>query len=367
MKYQSLVIHLPYCCQFGPLEPRTRRPRGRGDARPRTAHGSPAVADDPRREVGQMTQVDMNAVKDKADIQKYVLGSMLSGGDSDPPDITARGWPRACDEYQVWALQDAAEDSLDLRHRRRARPQQRGRRGDLPAQHRPGRHAQPGAGRAGRAGHGPRDGRHGHPLGLRPVRRRVPGSRAGAAPTRASANRRNWWPTGRRRGARAPSSPCPNGRSVLACAKHFLGDGGTQDGEDQGNTCATRPRCGESTWRPIRRRQGRRGLDHGLLQQLERPEDARQQNTCSPTCSRANWASRASWSPTGRPSTSSRPTTRRDIERSINAGLDMVMIPNGPGQKNNYVEFITPAQGTGRRGQGAPGADRRRRAPDPAR
>jgi beta-glucosidase len=29
------------------------------------------------------------------------------------------------------------------------------------------------------------------------------------------------------------------------------------------------------------------------------------------------------------------------IERSVNAGLDMAMIPNGPGQKNNYEEFIT--------------------------
>ncbi|TAL01508.1 MAG: beta-glucosidase, partial [Verrucomicrobia bacterium] len=29
------------------------------------------------------------------------------------------------------------------------------------------------------------------------------------------------------------------------------------------------------------------------------------------------------------------------IERSINAGLDMIMIPNGSGTKNNYVEFIT--------------------------
>src|SRR6202011_249285 len=28
------------------------------------------------------------------------------------------------------------------------------------------------------------------------------------------------------------------------------------------------------------------------------------------------------------------------IEPSINAGLDMIMIPNGQGQKNNYVEFI---------------------------
>jgi beta-glucosidase len=28
------------------------------------------------------------------------------------------------------------------------------------------------------------------------------------------------------------------------------------------------------------------------------------------------------------------------VERSINAGLDLVMIPNGPGQKNSYVDFI---------------------------
>ena len=54
--------------------------------------------------IGQMTQVDMNALKDKADIQKYYLGSMLSGGDSDPADITAQGWLKACEEYQSWAL-----------------------------------------------------------------------------------------------------------------------------------------------------------------------------------------------------------------------------------------------------------------------
>jgi beta-glucosidase len=29
------------------------------------------------------------------------------------------------------------------------------------------------------------------------------------------------------------------------------------------------------------------------------------------------------------------------IEISINAGVDMIMIPSGPGQKNNYVDFIT--------------------------
>jgi len=29
------------------------------------------------------------------------------------------------------------------------------------------------------------------------------------------------------------------------------------------------------------------------------------------------------------------------IEKSVNGGLDMAMIPNGPGQKNNYFEYIT--------------------------
>jgi beta-glucosidase len=34
-----------------------------------------------------------------------------------------------------------------------------------------------------------------------------------------------------------------------------------------------------------------------------------------------------------------------DIETSINAGLDMVMIPNGPGHKNNYIEFFEGLRG----------------------
>jgi beta-glucosidase len=34
------------------------------------------------------------------------------------------------------------------------------------------------------------------------------------------------------------------------------------------------------------------------------------------------------------------PDYKNDVEQSINAGLDMIMIPNGPGKPNNYVEFI---------------------------
>ena len=54
--------------------------------------------------IGQMTQADLKAVKDKADVAKYALGSILSGGDSDPDDITAQGWAKTHDELQSWAL-----------------------------------------------------------------------------------------------------------------------------------------------------------------------------------------------------------------------------------------------------------------------
>src|ERR1700690_3719961 len=54
--------------------------------------------------IGQMVQVDRNALKDKADIQKYFLGSMLSGGDSHPSDNHARTWLQMVNEYQSWAL-----------------------------------------------------------------------------------------------------------------------------------------------------------------------------------------------------------------------------------------------------------------------
>ena len=69
--------------------------------------------------IGQMTQVDMLALKDKADIARYAFGSMLSGGDSDPSDNTPKAWAAAYDDYQSWARpRVAAEDSTDLWHRR---------------------------------------------------------------------------------------------------------------------------------------------------------------------------------------------------------------------------------------------------------
>ena len=92
---------------------------------------------------------------------------------------------------------------------------------------------------------------------------------AGAAPTRRSARRPELvsamgvaimnglqYPTG---GSKI---------SILANAKHYLGDGGTANGVTGGPTPATRRRCARSTSRRTRPRRRARRLDHGLVQQL---------------------------------------------------------------------------------------------------
>jgi len=57
--------------------------------------------------VGQMCQPDQSALKNVADIEKYFLGSLLSGGGSGPKnkaDYNLRGWTEMVDNYQRHAL-----------------------------------------------------------------------------------------------------------------------------------------------------------------------------------------------------------------------------------------------------------------------
>ena len=55
--------------------------------------------------IGQMVQVDLGAIsKAKTDIQKYFIGSALSGGDSDPKDNTPQSWLDAVEELEAQAL-----------------------------------------------------------------------------------------------------------------------------------------------------------------------------------------------------------------------------------------------------------------------
>jgi beta-glucosidase len=51
--------------------------------------------------VGQMTQAERNALKSKSDIATYALGSLLSGGGSVPTPNTPAGWAAMIDTFQL--------------------------------------------------------------------------------------------------------------------------------------------------------------------------------------------------------------------------------------------------------------------------
>lgn len=290
--------------------------------------------------LGQMTQADMNAVKDKADIQKYGFGSMLSGGDSDPPDITAKGWLKACEEYQSWALKTRLKIPLIY---------------GIDAVH----------------GHNNVDGAviFPHDIGLGATRNakliekaeRITaleiagtGMHWGFAPCVAAAQCPSWGRTYESfsespelasllgaAAVRGLQSKLPNGGYILASPKHYLGDGGTQNGVDQGNTV-----CDEATLRklhlapylgPIKAGAGSIMVSYSswngqkmhankyLLTDVLKGELGFQGFLVS------DWAAIDQLSS----------DYKTAIEKSVNAGLDMAMIPNGAGQKNNYVQFIT--------------------------
>ena len=289
--------------------------------------------------VGQMTQVDTGALKDKSHIQKYCLGSVLSGGDSDPPDNSPQSWLRLVEECQSWAGKTHLKIPLLY---------------GIDAVH----------------GHNNVDGAvifpHNIGLGATHNPRLVEqaarvtasemagtGIRWAFAPCIAVAQDERWGRTYESFGespelvgelGAAAVRGFQGGRlsdptSVLACAKHFVGDGGTQGGVDQGNTMvdedalrrlhlapypmAIKGNVGSimvsySSWNGVKMHNHRH-----LLTEVLKGELGFKGFVVS------DWAAidQLPYDYKG------------DIESSVNAGLDMVMVPNGPGQRNNYVEF----------------------------
>src|SRR5438445_11118044 len=60
----------------------------------------------PDEKIGQMVQVDSDVLKDKSDVQKYFLGSVLSGGSSDPAEGNSpQSWLKHVESFQQYALQ----------------------------------------------------------------------------------------------------------------------------------------------------------------------------------------------------------------------------------------------------------------------
>ena len=62
--------------------------------------------------IGQMTQPDQEYLKDLSDIEDLFLGSILSGGSSDPKEgNTVENWTDLYDRLQQHTAQDAARRS----------------------------------------------------------------------------------------------------------------------------------------------------------------------------------------------------------------------------------------------------------------
>ena len=292
--------------------------------------------------IGQMTQADMDALKDKNDVKKYFLGSVLSGGSSDPsPDNTAQSWSRAVDQFKSIALETRLKIPLLY---------------GIDAVH----------------GHNNVDGAviFPHNIGLgathnpeliqkaaRVTAKEIAGTgiQWAFAPCIAVAQNEHWGRTYESYGD-TPEVVTPLGAaavvglqgeqlsadpaSVLACAKHFIGDGGTLNGIDQGNDVVDEATIRKMFLPPyiaavkagvgsimVSYNSWNGKILHGhkyLLTDVLKGELGFKGFLVS------DWAAIDQISP----------NFKNDIEASINAGLDMIMIPNGPGQSNNYVQFI---------------------------
>ncbi len=292
--------------------------------------------------IGQMTQVDMLALKDKSDVEKYFIGSVLSGGSSDPSaGNSPAAWSDAVQQFRDEALKTRLKIPLIY---------------GIDAVH----------------GHNNIEGAvlFPHNIGMGATRNpklvereeRVTaeeiagtGIQWAFAPCIAVAQNERWGRTYESFGD-SPDLVSPLGAaavkgfqgrnlagsaSILACAKHYIGDGGTENGKDQGNDV-----CDEATLRKL---------------YLPPYVAAVKAGAGSIMVSYSSWNGTkmhankhlmtdvlkgelgfkgflvSDWAAIDQISKD----YKKDVEISVNAGLDMAMVPYGKDHTNNYVQFIT--------------------------
>lgn len=291
--------------------------------------------------IGQMAQADSGAVANAADVQTYALGAMLSGGNSKPPENNPAAWLKMVNEYQSWALKTRLKIPLLY---------------GIDAVH----------------GHNDVVGTviFPHNIGLGATRdaplveqaERVTalemvgtGIRWSFAPCIAVAQDERWGRTYESFG-QSPElvsemaaaavrgfqgkqlSERPD--SVLACAKHFIGDGGTQYGTDEGDTV-----CDEATLRklylPPYRAAIRAGVESIMVSYSSwngKKMHANKYLLTGVLKQELGFKGFLVSDDAGIDQIS--PDYKEAVASAINAGLDMAMIPRGPDHSNNYVEFI---------------------------
>ena len=289
--------------------------------------------------IGQMTQVDSNALKDKSDIQKFCLGSVLSGGDSDPVDNSPQSWAALTTECQSWSQKTRLK--IPLLYGIDAVHGHNNVDGAVIFPHNIGMGATHDAKLVEQAG--------------RVTAEEIAGTGINwaFAPCVAVAQDPRWGRTYES----FSDSPKLAGKlgaadvlglqgdhfskpaSVLACAKHFVGDGGTEEGVDEGNSVMD-----ESTLRNIHLASYLPAIQSGvgsimasfnswngvkmhgnkyLLTDVLKGDLGFKGFVVS------DWAAIDQL----------QHDYKGDIEAAVNAGVDMIMIPNGPGQPHNYAEF----------------------------
>ena len=292
--------------------------------------------------IGQMTQVDLDAIKKTPkDVAKYAIGSLLCGGDTESPDISAQGWADTYMKYQNIALKSRLGIPIIW---------------GIDAVH----------------GHNNVDGAtiFPHNVGLGATRNPVLIEKVAAvtaaeirgtgiqwdfAPCVAVARNERWGRTYESYGedpdlvkglgaayVRGMQTKDLSGETaVLASVKHFMGDGGTTNGKDQGNT-----EVDEATLRKIHMpgyveaiKAGAKNIMisynswngakmHGhkyLMTDVLKGELGFKGFVVS------DWAAIDQLDK----------DYKTAIGISINAGMDMAMIPYGVDKPNNYVQFIT--------------------------
>ncbi len=290
--------------------------------------------------IGQMTQVDITALQSPEDIIKYSLGSILCGGNSEIKDISATGWANYYDMLQSYALKSRLR--IPIIYGTDAVHGNNNVNGAVIFPHNIGM------------------GCTGNPK-LAELEGRVTAEElAGSgmnwtfAPCVAIARNERWGRTYESYGE-VPEIVSEMGAAfikgihsfkaaqcskIVACAKHYLGDGGTTDGKDEGNTV-----CDENTLRKLFLPPYIAAVKAGvktimvsysswngvkmsgnkyLLTKVLKNELGFKGFLVS------DWAAIDQLGY----------NYKDDIEKSINAGLDMVMIPNGPDKRNNYIDFV---------------------------
>jgi beta-glucosidase len=292
--------------------------------------------------IGQMTQPDSQALQNKGDVSKYFLGSVLSGGGSDPAaGNSPKAWLDMVSELKSEALRtrlaipliygiDAVhghnniDGAVILPHHiglgATGNPELVARAEQVTAEECLGTGIEWAFAPCVAVSRDERWGRCYESYGQSPELVSILGAAAV-------------------RGLQGDSLSAKPG-TILACAKHFVGDGGTQGGKDQGDTV-----CDEATLRQIHLPPYRAAIQAGvgsimvsysswngkkmhgskhLIMDVLKGEMGYEGFVVS------DWAAIDQISP----------DYKADVEQSINAGLDMVMIPYGVKRTNNFVEFI---------------------------